>query len=652
MYFLIFVKSNSGMQFKYPELLWALFLLLIPIIIHLFQLRKFKKTPFTNVKMLQKVVSESRRSNNLKKWLLLFTRLLLLAALIIAFAQPFFAEKSALSTKETVIYLDDSFSMQAKTETGTLLSDAVQNLLGAIAEDKKFSLFTNLKTFTKVTAKEVQNELLTLDHTAEQLSLDQIYLKAGTLFTNDEYSIKNLIVISDFQQRMTTSIQESVAGIKINLVKVSKPLLGNISLDSAFLSTSNLENIEIKALLSSNYRLESTPVSLFNEGKLIAKTAATFKENNKGEVAFTIPAKDVIKGKIEISDTGLEYDNHLYFNIDVKEKIKVLAIGSAKTDYLKRIFTEDEFQFTAYELKNLNYSDLDSQNLIVLHELDDITNALLTSLVSFLGNNGHLIVIPSTTINLVSYNDFLSKYNATNFVERMSIERKITDISFSHPIYRDVFEKSVTNFQYPQAGQSYRIKTTAPSLLSFQDKQPFLLGTENLFVFTASLTGENSNFKNSPLIVPTFYNIGINSLKLPDLYYVLGTETELDMAYKLSKDAILKVSNETYEFIPQQKSFADKVSLSFFENPISDGLYRVMDKLNVLKTLSFNYSREESELIYNDLSNLNADSKNESISTLFRQLQNDSVVNEYWKWFVILALIFMVIEVLIQKYLK
>ena len=133
---------------------------------------------------------------------------------------------------------------------------------------------------------------------------------------------------------------------------------------------------------------------------------------------------------------------------------------------------------------------------------------------------------------------------------------------------------------------------------------------------------------------------------------MLGTDTELDMAYKLSKDAILKVSNETYEFIPQQKSFANKVSLSFFENPISDGLYRVMDKLNVLKTLSFNYSREESELIYNDLSNLNADSKNESISTLFRQLQNDSVVNEYWKWFVILALIFMVIEVLIQKYLK
>ena len=42
------------MLFKHPELLWALLLLLIPIFIHLFQLRRFKKTPFTNVKILKK----------------------------------------------------------------------------------------------------------------------------------------------------------------------------------------------------------------------------------------------------------------------------------------------------------------------------------------------------------------------------------------------------------------------------------------------------------------------------------------------------------------------------------------------------------------------------------------------------------------------
>ena len=132
------------MQFKYPELLWALFLLLIPVFIHLFQLRRFVKTPFTNVKLLQKVVAESRKSNTLKKWLLLFTRMGLLAGIVLAFAQPFFAAKTVLKDKETVIYLDDSFSMEAKTENGTLLSDAAQDLIKSLPKDRESVSYTHL----------------------------------------------------------------------------------------------------------------------------------------------------------------------------------------------------------------------------------------------------------------------------------------------------------------------------------------------------------------------------------------------------------------------------------------------------------------------------------------------------------------------------
>ena len=95
------------MQFKHPELLYALFLLLIPIFIHLFQLRKFQKVAFTNVSFLKKVTIETRKSSQLKKWITLLTRMLIFICLIIAFAQPFSASKSALSqNKETVIYID------------------------------------------------------------------------------------------------------------------------------------------------------------------------------------------------------------------------------------------------------------------------------------------------------------------------------------------------------------------------------------------------------------------------------------------------------------------------------------------------------------------------------------------------------------------
>ncbi len=640
------------MQFKHPELLWALFLLLIPIFIHLFQLRRFKKTPFTNVKFLQKVVSESRKSNNLKKWLLLITRIAVLTALILAFAQPFFAKKSALKEKETVIYLDDSFSMQAKTNSGTLLSDAVQELLKNIPEDNTFTLFTNDKIFRNASLKSIQNDLLVLPHTPKQLQLDEIYLKANTLFNANENTVKNLAVISDFQQRMIHAVSDSSTTIQKNLIQVTQPELKNVSIDSVYLTDYKSENIEITALFSSNYALESIPVSLLNGEQLIAKSAASFNENKKGIVTFSLPKNEVITGKIQILDAALGYDNELFFNIDTKEKIKVLAVGNAPSAYLRRIYTKDEFQFVSFELKNLNFSILDEQNLIVLNELETIPNALVTSLTSFMRKEGHLLVIPATSIDFDSYNRLLSNSSATNYTQRVNLERNITDISFSHPIYQNVFEKNVTNFQYPKVSQYFRVKTSAPSLLALQDKDPFLFGANQFFAFTASLSKENSNFKNSPLIVPTFYNIGANSLKLPQLYYVLENESKVDIPIKLDKDNILKIKKGEYEFIPQQESFANKVSLSFLENPSEQGIYSLMNAETPLRNLSFNHTREESQLVYGDLNGIPATFKNESIATFFDRMQKDSSIDELWKWFVILALFFMSIEVLIQKYLK
>jgi hypothetical protein len=434
-------------------------------------------------------------------------------------------------------------------------------------------------------------------------------------------------------------------------VKLSIEGVNNISLDSIYVKDSGTENIELTVLLSSNLKRESIPVSLFNGEKLIAKTSATFTKNKKARVDFTLPRNEMIKGRIKISDAGLNYDNQLYFNIDVKEKIKVLAINSVNSVFLKRIFTKDEFLFSAFDLKKLNYSDLNDQNLIVLNELKSVPNSLVSSLRSFTDHGGSLVVIPSTEIDFGSYTALLSNYAKTLFTQRINIEKNIMHISFSDPLYKNVFEKKVMNFQYPKVSQYYRVKTNAPSILSFQDKDPFLLGQSNVFVFTASIEDGNSNFKNSPLIVPTFHNMGANSLRLPDLYTLLGSLTSIDVSLKLKKDHILKVTKGDYEFIPQQKSFANKVSLSFNENPNTAGIYTIWDAENSLKNISFNYARTESDLSYINIANLHATTKNESIASLFQQMQKESTVNELWKWFVIFALLFMMVEVLIQKYL-
>ncbi|WP_309597403.1 BatA domain-containing protein [Flavobacterium davisii] len=92
------------MQFKHPEILYFLFLLIIPVIVHLFQLRKFKKEYFTNVRFLKELIIQTRKSSKIKKYLLLATRLLLLATLILAFAQPFLKQQTKQVKTMNLLY--------------------------------------------------------------------------------------------------------------------------------------------------------------------------------------------------------------------------------------------------------------------------------------------------------------------------------------------------------------------------------------------------------------------------------------------------------------------------------------------------------------------------------------------------------------------
>ncbi|MDC6364553.1 MULTISPECIES: BatA domain-containing protein [Flavobacteriaceae] len=639
------------MQFKHPEILWALFLLIIPLLIHLFQLRRYKKTPFTNVAMLQKVVSESRKSNTLKKWLLLVTRSLLLAALVIAFAQPFVANETALKEKEVVVYLDDSFSMQARADGLTLLTKSVQELLKNVPPNSPFSLFTNEKTFKNVTLDDIQNNLLSLTFSHRQLTLDEIQLKANTLFSNSNATSKKLIIVSDFQQRIEATNTSFDSINEHHLVSVRPETTLNISIDSVYLQNDTQGQPQLGILVSGGNPDDNSPLSLYNGEILIAKNGAEFQDDGKATVEFTIPTDNILDGKLSIVDNGLTYDNQFYFNINEKEKVKVLAISESNSDFLERLYTDDEFLFTTYNLKSLDYSQLDQQNVVILNNLKTIPSSLQNVLRTFRENGGSLIIIPATESDLESYNSLLSNFQNTRFEELINLNKRITSISFEHPLFTNVFEEEVKNFQYPSVKQYFKSQTNAASILSFEGNDAFLSGFDGFYVFSSSLETENSNFKNSPLIVPTFYNMAVSGLKTPTLYYTTGQSNIVDLSIDLVNDQVLNVSKEGYDFIPLQQSFANRVRLTFDEVPETDGIFNINQNNEVLQKISFNYPRTESELNYLNLEQLEHVQVHGSIASLFDYLEAESNIATYWKWFVILALLLALIEVIIQKFI-
>ncbi|MCF6294523.1 MAG: BatA domain-containing protein [Flavobacteriaceae bacterium] len=640
------------MLFKHPELLYALLLLLIPIIIHLFQLRRFQKVEFTNVQFLKNVVLQTRKSSQLKKWLTLFIRLLLLAAIIVAFAQPYTSKFQNLKINtKTVIYLDNSFSMQAKGEKGELLRRAVQDVISVMNDKDEITVFTNSNTFKNATKKTVKNELLNLEYTSNQLNYDAVILKGKQLFNKEASTLKHLVLISDFQQQQKDLIIAPDSLININLVQLKPINTNNISIDSVYISKTNASNIELTVLLKQqDNTVRDISISLFNNDNLIAKTSVNSNGELKG--TFTLPDNNEINGKITIEDANLQFDNTLYFNINQRPKINVLTINSANDNYLKRVFTDDEFSYKATAFNQLNYNDIEQQSLIVLNELDNLPLALINALKTFSNNGGYILTIPSISIDKSSYNQLFTNYSNMVFGSINTSEKKLTTINYSHPIYSDVFDKKVSNFQYPKVNSFYELTSGSSPILQFEDGKPFLLQSGNLFVFSSALNPKNSNFIDSPLIVPTLYNIGRQSLQLPKLYYTIGRENTFDINTTMQQDDILKLKSSVAEIIPQQRTYSNKVTITTSETPDLAAIYEIANKTEILEHISYNYNRNESEMSYLSLNTIKNAKITNSIPQIFNDIKSDVNVNELWKWFVIFAIILLVLEMLILRYFK
>jgi hypothetical protein len=646
------------MQFKHPEVLYFLFLLVIPILVHLFQLRRFKKEYFTNVQFLKELSIQTRKSSIIKKWLLLLTRLFLLLFLIFAFAQPFFSAKdSTKNLNEMYIILDNSYSMQAKGKKGELLKRTIQDLLEHTPEAQKFSLITNADNYWNTDIKSIQKELQNLNYSASPFRLDNLIAKVNA---RKSAFNKDIIVITDavgLEEKQTKSFRKEDT---IYFIIPKAEQKNNIAIDSVFIRQ-NLDNFyEIGIKLSANGEdFKDIPIALYNKNKLIAKTLINFETSRSfgtKTINFTIPKED-FHGFVSITDKGLAYDNNYYFSISKPSKTNVISIGdSEKSLFLARIYTNDEFNFTNIPLANLDYNLIEKQDAIILNELKDIPQALQTTLKSFVAKGGNLVLIPALESNITQLNSFVTNFGTLQFKTATTSEKKVTKINFNHPLFSNVFEKKIDNFQYPSTKSSFGLSSSSPSVLTYEDQSPFLTSVSNVlssvYLFAGPINKLNSNFQNSPIIVPTFYNMAQNIQKTGVNAIIIGENQPFVVDAFLSKDEILIVKNSAESFIPVQQLMNTKVKMTFNDNPLEAGNFGIFNKTNLVQNISFNYNRTESNLALSNPDIAKNFKEIDAIETVFNSIQTDRTDTQIWKWFVILALLFLALELLIQKFVK
>ena len=641
------------MQFLHPEYFYALPALLIPIFIHLFQLRRFKKYAFTNVALLQKLRFQTRKSSQIKKWLVLILRLLAIACIILAFTHPYFSNQKATdNTSETVIYLDNSFSMQALGANGPLLKRGIQDVIDGIEETKKISVFTNENSYESITLKNLKNKLLNISYSQDQLSLNNVILKGTSLFSNSKSSLKTLLVASDFQKHNQNLLTVIDTTIKVVFVPLKPLNTANDYIDTISIESSLNSNTEINVTAKTNDKnKDSIAVTLFEGNKKIGKSIL---EKAKGyQTSFEVQTKKGFKGKFSIEDSQMYYDDNFYFSIPKTSKISVLAINDqTSATFLSKIYTKDEFVFKNQDYKTLDFSEIKNNNLIVLNGINNISLALRNSLKDFMNSGGIVLMIPGSKGDVLSYNQLISTQTKHSLKPLKLQEKSITGIEFNHTVLKDVFKTKVSNFQYPSVKSYYTVTASSNKILTFEDQQAFLSQFNSLFVFTASLDAVNSNFKNSPLIVPTLYNIGRLSLRNLPLQYWTGEKNTFDLKVNLQKDHILKLSRNKEEFIPLQSNFNSKVQITTDEMPNEPGHYAVLKNSDTITHISYNYNRKESLLIYDNLLDIEGVIINNSLNIALKNINSEANVMRLWKWFIIFALILLAFEMLILKYFK
>ena len=341
-------------------------------------------------------------------------------------------------------------------------------------------------------------------------------------------------------------------------------------------------------------------------------------------------------------------------------EINITAIGD-NNDFLSKIYTKDEFNFVSTTLRNFDYNAIEDQHLLILNEPQNIPNALATRLKEFINKGGNLVIIPPMNLDLNSYSLAFNILNIGSLSNLNNTELAISTINFSHPLLKGVFEKKIKNFQYPTVKSSYRVNfKNSSSILKLENNRNFIsqinLNKGKVYCFSSSIDTENSNFKDSPLIVPVFYNFGLFSHQQEELYYINGKSNTIEVTTQIENDQVVHLVSTNEDFIPQQEIYTKKVSLTTETNPINSGFIEVQKNKQAIKVLAYNYNRAESDLSFIDVKEYFKGGSNisyiRSVKEAFQTMSEKYKTTSLWQLFLLFAVLFLFIEILLLKFLK
>ncbi|MFN6040222.1 MAG: BatA domain-containing protein [Bacteroidota bacterium] len=685
------------MNFLFPSFLWALFALAIPIIIHLFNFRKYKKVYFTNVRFLKELKQESESKSKIKQYLILLSRLLAITALVFAFAQPFKTSENGIvkssGQKAVSIYIDNSFSMEAISKNGYLLDVAkskARELAKSYSSADKFQLLTNDfegKHQRLISKDEFLQFLDEVKLSPSHRKIEEVYKRQNDLLNRSNCQSKVSFLFSDFQRSFIANDKiEADTNISCNLI----PLLEKVTPgDNVFVDTCWFENpvhqagsiqkLHAKIINKSSKDLENASLRLIINNKLISPASFSAKANEEKEVLINFSVKEfgIQNARLEIDDHPVTYDDKLFFSFSVEKRIPVLLINgeNSKSGRALQAMLKGDSLFLSFEMSEsaIDYNSFSKYNLIIFNDVKTISSGLQQEIKKFLSNGGSIALFPSVNSDINTYNQLFSQVGINSFGGVDTANLNCDRINFDQGFFTDVFERKTDNMDLPRIFNHYSssrgIGNTEEVIIKLINGMPLLshytFSKGKLYTFSSSLDESWSNFSKHALFVPTIYKMAINSLSASPLYYETGKNNAVEVKRTdNAKESSYNIRSEDSKlsFIPETR-ISDNRTLLFLQQMVknSGSYYLEFDK-EKLSGLSFNYPREESVLEYFSSDELKGlfSGKNKKyftvvdpgIKSVQLALEDLSGGTKFWKVFIILALVFFAIEIALNRLIK
>jgi hypothetical protein len=698
------------MNFLYPSFLFALTAITIPVIIHLFNFRKFETVYFSNVTFLKDLKQETQSKSKLKHLLVLAFRILAVIFLVLAFAQPYIPSENIAPSENTSVsvFIDNSFSMEAINKNGTLLDEAkkrAKEIADYYKPSTRFHLLTNdfegrhQRLVSKVDFIKLIDEVK-ISSSIKKLSEIMVRQADALNKTNDAKNNKTRYVISDFQKTISDVKQlKNDSTCPVFFVPIITSAHNNVYIDSCWFESpvhrfNQLEKLHVHIKNMSDKLLENNSIKLFIND--VQKTPASFTvdKESETEIVFSFIAVEERQAsfsrvltnsllqqcRIELNDYPVSFDDKFYFSYEVIKSLPVVFInGDDKqkpNDYLNKLFKTDSiFRVTEITEDKLDYSSFSNYKLIILNELRTVSSGLSHELQKHINNGGSILVFPNAQIDFNSYKEFLSTSAADYFTTLDTTKSKIVKINLEHFIYKDVFDKktfTAVNLDLPAVNKHYVISKTTRStgnyLLKLQNGDAFLnqyeCGKGKLYLCSVPLNLNFSNFAKHALFVPTIYKIAINSQSPSPLFYTIGNNETIEyLGVKGNENMFhIKSIKNDFDFIPEQKIINSKIELLEHNQIKNAGNYNLVLNKEVIAGFSFNYNRNESDLkcyTGKELSRLLESNGINTIKllesgtkTLNQTLAETHQAKRHWKICIILALLFLAAEVLLLRFVK